>query len=486
MADDLRHHAFLLPRTTSYNGETIPFAYPPLGFYLVAGLSQVLRLDPVAVIRWVPALLATASVMAFYLMAAEFLRSKWRGLAAASAFALLPRSYLWLIVGGGITRALGMLLALLALQQGLRMLRTDRSYFVATTGMLGGLTLLAHPQAAVFLAISLITVVAFHVSRGNLKGPVIKLATAAAVGVLIASPWLVAVVSAHGFGPLLSAGRTAADPTVGASMALSLSFADVGVLDVLTALGVVGVILRIARRQWLVPTWLLLTILIDPRAGATYATVPLALSTVPVLGKLLAHATPTRHHAHELDSQSFPSMVRAHPGSALFLALLLFVSLRTASRASIDPASPLSGLTQDQASAMVWVATHTGPTTTFAVVTNSTWERDYISEWFPVIAERRSTATVQGSEWTGIEAFVRRLGMYRQLQDCADQTAMCLADWAQRWKSVGLWVFLPKGQLAGPSSPDDCCPALRATLSSSPDYRLAYDAPGGTIFAPAH
>ena len=40
---------------------------------------------------------------------------------ATLAFALIPRSYEWLIMGGGITRAPGMLFALLALAAVIRL-----------------------------------------------------------------------------------------------------------------------------------------------------------------------------------------------------------------------------------------------------------------------------------------------------------------------------------------------------------------------------
>jgi hypothetical protein len=120
------------------------------------------------------------------------------------------------------------------------------------------------------------------------------------------------------------------------------------------------------------------------------------------------------------------------------------------------------------------------------VVTGRFWESDYLSEWFPVLAEHTSIATVQGSEWTGIESFLTKLAMYRELQDCATATATCLETWTDGWHMAGAYIFLPKGQLFGPSSPTDCCPALRETLRQSARYRVIYDGGGATIFAPAN
>ncbi|HET7602507.1 MAG TPA: hypothetical protein VFK36_05775, partial [Gemmatimonadales bacterium] len=132
-----------------------------------------------------------------------------------------------------------------------------------------------------------------------------------------------------------------------------------------------------------------------------------------------------------------------------------------------------------------WASANIPPTAETAVVTGLTWERDFTAEWFPVLASRVSAATVQGSEWTGRDAFIRRLASYRQLQRCAKLTANCLTNWTEGWLAGQPYVFVPKGQLAGPISSADCCPALRETLAASPDYRVVYDGPGATIFAPA-
>lgn len=486
MAGDLAGNGFLLPAFTTYNGEAIPFAYPPLGLYLTGILSLFLGGDAAAVVRWLPAALSTASVLALYLMAAELLRSRWRGMVAAAAFALIPRSYLWLIVGGGVTRSLGLLLALLALQQGIRMLRTHRPVHVLTTAVLGGLTLLSHPQAAVFLAVSLLTLLAFHVFRGRGVTAVAQLALAGLGGLLVASPWLLAVVAAHGIEPLLSAGRTALDPTFGAGQVLGLAFADTAVLDLMTTLGVVGIVVQIARGQWMIPVWLMLTVLIDPRAGTTYATVPLALSVVPILGELVQRMIPAHGGTATLESEPLPRLVRTHRAATIVIVLLLFAALRTASRTAVEEIGPLHGLEVDHVTAMQWVQSEVGEEAAFAVVTGHTWESDYLSEWFPVLADRTSLATVQGSEWTGIDSFLDRLAMYRQLQECAYGTATCLDKWVEGWSLPPSYVFLPKGRLFGPSSSTDCCPALRETLLASADYRLVYDGPGATIFAPAN
>jgi hypothetical protein len=482
MARDLSANGFLMPAFTSYNFETIPFAYPPLGLYLIALLGQAGAGDPVAVLRWLPAILSTASVLALYFMAAELLRSRWRGVAAAAAFATMPRSYMWLIGGGGVTRSLGLLLALLTLHQGILMLRRHQPANIAGTALLGGLTALAHPQAAVFLAVSFLALIAF---RGRSVISIGQAALAGAGAMLVVSPWLFAVISAHGLPTLLSAAQTGLDPLNGAYQLVGVAFADSPVFDIITALGILGILVMIARRQWMLPTWLALTVLIDPRAGMTFATVPLALAVVPLLPELVSRMDSAQGAATTIETASMPALLRSHPAAAILLLLLLVVALSTASRTAINGTNPLYGLQPDHVAAMAWARQNSKSDAQFAVVTNRDWGSDYLSEWFPVVAERRSVATVQGSEWKGFPAYLHRLAMDRQLQDCAVRTAACLDDWLKGWDLQGIYFFLPKGQLYGPTSPSDCCPALRETLRASSRYRLVYDGPGATIFAVA-
>jgi hypothetical protein len=85
---------------------------------------------------------------------------------------------------------------------------------------------------------------------------------------------------------------------------------------------------------------------------------------------------------------------------------------------------------------------------------------------------------VQGSEWLGAEVFATQLAMHEAILDCANATADCY-----RSLAPDALIFVPKGELAGPLSPGDCCPALRSTLDEA-GYDVIYDGPGATIAEP--
>src|SRR3546814_8504882 len=65
----------------------------------------------------VPMVESVASVAAFYVLARAMFTDRWTVILATVAFALVPRSFIWLIMGGGLTRALALTLALLAFHQ---------------------------------------------------------------------------------------------------------------------------------------------------------------------------------------------------------------------------------------------------------------------------------------------------------------------------------------------------------------------------------
>ncbi|HTE83970.1 MAG TPA: hypothetical protein VK821_04495, partial [Dehalococcoidia bacterium] len=64
MTRELQRSHYLLPAFTSYNGAHIPFAYPPLGFYLAGLLSAGLHLSLLTVFRFLPLLVNLATIVA--------------------------------------------------------------------------------------------------------------------------------------------------------------------------------------------------------------------------------------------------------------------------------------------------------------------------------------------------------------------------------------------------------------------------------------
>jgi hypothetical protein len=450
-----------LPVSVDWNGGGLPFTYPPLGLYL-AGLTDFgLGMDLVGVFRFLPLAASSLVVPAVYLVGRSLLRSEPAGLAAALAYALTPTAFIWLVQGGGVTRAPGMLLGVLTIWQSVELVRAPGPGRAATTGVLAGLTVLTHPGAALFTALSAAVIWAFE---GRSRRSFAWSGAAVGVAVLVAAPWAALVIQHHGLGGLLDVQNNGPDPRSTLIALLVGRLTGTSFPDPLALFGLGMAILCLVRRRFLLPTWFLASAFL----AWQYAMVPFALLVAVAAIDVLAEwrARPAR----------WATRVFAAAFGTLFA-----VEAAAASLAVLNPNAPLHALSPARRDAMAWVEANLPDDARVAVVTGASWAADPDSEWFPALTGRVSVGTVQGSEWLGRDAFRERLDANGQLQGCVSAGgADCVEGWLELWPAD--YVYLPRGHLRGPNSPDDCCADLRDALLAAPAFTRMYDGPGATIF----
>jgi hypothetical protein len=316
---------------------------------------------------------------------------------------------------------------------------------------------------------------------------------------LVTAPWWASVVAVHGVGPFLAANATGGSIFHGLTWqhALrTLSYSGLGTGEPLLALGgmlaVVGTLSCLTTGSWVLPVWWIAIVVLDARAGSTYATLPIALLAgigvtdvvLPVLRRVRLQVRPVVHPGH--------SPVTAH-GDVLALpaglaryrlqvtVLAIFLVWGAASALLTMPGLPgglpdLVSLSREVRWAMRWIARTTAESARILTVTGKPWEIDKTSEWLPVIGERVSVATVQGTEWLPDRAFSRRQDEYNRAQGCGNWVARCLDDWSAVTGIEFTHVLVPK------ANHWQCCRMLLYDLRRNPAYRLVYDGPGATIF----
>lgn len=480
MTRDLQNANFLLPATTTYNGLGIPFAYPPLGFYVAGLLSSAFGVGLIDVFRFLPLIVSTLTIPVVYLLAREILATRFQALLATWAFALLPRSFDWLIAGGGVTRSLGLLVALLAILEGIRFYRTSRRRDGIGMAVFAGLTALSHPEAALFVVFSmLLAFFAYGRTRRVFRDSVLL----AGVAAVVAAPWWLTVISIHGVGPLISGSQTSADPGATLQPLLTFTFTDEPYAAFLAVVGLVGFLHQVATRRYLLPAWVVLVLVGDPRGASTSVMIPLAmLIAIGVDEVLLARLRDLRRR--ELEDPFWPSSVLRDRFGRLVLGAGLVVGIIGGVRAPIGAVSPLHALPAPNRAAMAWIAANAPPSARFLVVTGSRWFLDATSEWFPVLASRESLATLQGYEWLGKGAWDAQERRNVELQLCAYQAQACLASWTQAANASDAWIYVPVQTIDTASPTGDCCAGFRASLETEPSLTIAYDGPGGTVFKP--
>ncbi len=352
MSRELRENGFLLPAFTSYNGGDIPFGYPPLGLYLNALLGPLFGPGQES-LRYLPLLVTCMTIPAFWFMVRPWVTSPIAAMTTL-AWAVIPRSWMWQVTGGGITRSLGMLFAFLAIGCVIRLLQTsDRRWWILAP-LFCGLTLLSHLESAAFVAVTLaVAWVAHDRSARSFR----RLALVAILGVIVASPWIIAVLAGHGIGPLTSAGGSRlAFMNIALSILVSLRWTSERFIEIGALLGIIGLGLTIATGRWWLAAWIVAIFAVLPGGAATYSMVPWAFLVVAAISTLVTVAIPRR---------------AMRIGTAL-----LVLGLAASIWARYDPLIPLTSLSPSQREAMLWVARETPPDSRFLVVTGAYWPLD--------------------------------------------------------------------------------------------------------------
>jgi len=476
MTRELQQAGFRLPAYTAYNGVGIPFAYPPLGLYLAGLLASLGRLPLLQVFRFLPVALSLMTVPAFWALARALLPSGAAAALATYAFALLPASFTWLIMGGGVTRAAGLLFAILALYQGDALYTREGNRHILATGFWAGLAALSHLAMAWVAAASMAL---FFLTYGRSWRALARSVAAAGVALAITAPWWATVIAQHGLSPFLAAARSPEPPGASLLFFLMLLWTDEPWFPVLAGLALLGLLSCLAARRWFLPAWLLGLVLLDPRTVDTTGSLPLALlaglGIVDVLLPPLNGGAGVAAAAGSAYASWDPA--RSRLARATLCALFVYASCS----ALVANSPVLVGLSSDERMAMEWVAQYTPQTSRFVVLTGDrAWGADRSSEWFPVLAARQSVATVQGREW--LEGFMRSAYAYTMAQRCAAGDGSCLEAWAEEPGQSFTHVYIAKRSSAvGRSVTDDAAASIRNTLRADPRYRVLYDGPGATV-----
>ena len=480
MTRDLQQAGFRLPAATTYNAAGIPFVYPPFGFYAAGLLSSLFHIDLVAIFRFLPVAINLATVVAFFWIAGSILGSRRAAIVAGFGFAFLPAEFVWSIMGGGLTRSLGQLFAILALWQLFVLYTRGPRSSAFWASIFCAFTVLSHPEATYFLGVSAIVLFAFY---GRNRRAVLSSCFVVIGAFVVASPWLATVLALHGPRPFLAAlasGGAGLSSPIG--QLISFNVTAEPLFPVIAASALLGILACFKRRALLLPCWAALTILLDPREGHIFSALPVALLAgvgidsvlLPYLDRL--SALPARPR----DDSSGAGAARTNQMRALDLSAWALLALGCYVFLSAMLVTPrdLGTVSPDQRAAMNWVAENTPPETAFLVIGGAGWASNSISEWFPALAQRKSVATPQGKEWTG--GFAHFQTSFELLQSCsAYRGASCLDSWSRQSSTDFTAVYVAR------YGSTECCPSLRYALLHSTDYREVYDGAGATIFVRA-
>lgn len=470
MIVDLQANHFIAPAYTTYNQVSIPFVYPPLGFYLAGAISSLLKISPVMVLQWLPGILNTCTIPAFYFFAREITGNKLQAGITSLIYAATPHLTSWLSMGGGLTRSLGMLFMLLTLGYTHRVFTRDNHRDMLGVVIFGALTVLSHTEAPVYaVAIAMyIWLIKSRSRKGFFKGIII------AAGIFIlAAPWYWRAISIHGFGPLLSISQSG-NHSLGAIFKLIniQILTEEPFLGLLGSLGILGIAMLVANKNFFIPVMLPVIYLTQPRSAHIMANLPLALAAGYFIVEILLPSI-----------QMGMSRGKWAGGFLAVLAVYLFgnsiyYELSLATR----------HLSQQDRFAMEWVERNTSQKSSFLVISgNQNAFCDPITEWFPSIAMRKSVTTIQGSEWLAGEKFGDRSQGVQQLQACLDNGLECLTTKASQLGVTFDHIYVsinPPTENCGPSEFSEReTRVLVKDLENAQEYSLEFRSDAVAIFS---
>ncbi|HTP00045.1 MAG TPA: hypothetical protein VMJ64_01625 [Anaerolineales bacterium] len=474
MIEDLKANGLRLPAYTSYNHLNIPFAYPPLSLYAGAILAAI-GIPTGEVIRWLPALVSTLSILAFFWMASQMTGSRSVASMATVAYALMPRTFSWYVMGGGLSRSLGILFLLLTCGSAWTLFGKPSWGRIALTALFGAGAVLSHPETGLHALGSCALIWLF---RGrNARG--LRDAALVALGVLLfTSPWWGTVLAQDGLAPIRSALSTGGHSGLFWTPWITMDFAEERFATVITVLGLIGFVVKCIRRDWFLPVWLLVPFVIEPRSATAIAALPLAILAgygladfvIPKIASL-ASGTP----AEGADWTSYMEDSRA---VKLMLAYVLFSMFVGAFAYDLSLARYV--IPDASKEAMQWVHGNTPEGSRFVVLTGRPDAfSDPSTEWFPVLADRTSVNTVQGQEWTLGSKFMPVLYDLPKLQACLNAGPACVEKWATDHKAGFDYLYLEKPADETAAEPSGL---LLYQLRQDSQYSLVFENSGVAVF----
>lgn len=453
LIQDLKNTGFMPPSVTSYNHANIPFAYPPLSFYLVALLGNWSQIPTLDLIRLLPGLTSVLIVPVMYLFAAFFaevalpsVNPRVYGLITATVIAFWPATYSLFIEGGGIARAPGYVAAVLACYCAFRLWRQSSLFWLIASIAALSLTILFHPGAAWFALTSIL----FSWLWFGRSWRTWRLALFLLLGTVLAtSPWWWGVLTRYGIDPLIAASQTPRAWSAWESVIL-WNWSTETFLPLFAFLGLLGIFWCVNHGLWFLPAWLVIMLLVNGRSVPAFAAPAMSLLISIAVIKVIV-----------------PPLGSLGARIALLWGLVFVFVAAWAFPFFNYPM--LRTLDRGERAALDWIKLNTPATSRFAVITADPLGHDPVVEWFPALTMRVSINTTQGYEWIrGAEA--KRIMLYPLLQQC--DSVECVEAWSKQAGQPFTHLYLSA----------NCCVTLRYSLQTQSEYVINYSNASATIF----
>lgn len=424
MTQDLVNNQFRLPVYATYNNLQIPFAYPPLAFYITGSLHTLFGWELFDLIHVLPGLFSFMTIPIFYLFAKKIILSDLQLGFATIIFSLTPATFDWMIMGGGITRALGYIFTLLTLISSLQIFSTNRTTkSIIETTLFTSLAILSHPETFIPITAAILGLcIFFKVNRKIIT----KIIIITFLTFVLTSPWWGSVIKNHGFDPFISALHAGIGQSENLLRILIPNLANEPFLQLSTLLGFLGMYILLARKLFLLPILFCALFLTVTKSGWRYIAIIIALISSYSIMFFFDNLIPKVRKQNDKNNQR----VLITPFWAKLLFIHFVIIWIISSFYTVFMYRNKASLTNEELSAFHWVNTNTTPKSTFLLLTGrDPTQYDPTSEWFPALTQRKNISTIYGREWLRDEVFIDVIKASKTVQKCVFEDLKCIDTW---------------------------------------------------------
>jgi hypothetical protein len=430
MVEDLLNNGLRIPKYSTYNNDLIPFAYPPLAFYIVALIKLASGQSLLQLFRVIPLLVSILIIFAFYLFVKKLFNNEVKTALSVLIFALLPRTYQWFIMGGGVTRGFGFLFAILAIACIWDLFSQKLNWMnLAGVILFSSACVLSHPETSLFLVFMAGVLLIYHrFGWMNLRNGLIVVA-----GVIVCIlPWIISIVGHHGLDPFLGAAGTGHGEwfEIKNFLTLKFGFENPLFLSIVSVFGLIALFLNRDRLTYILSAGILIGYFLFPRSGPNLLT--LLVSPLAAMGfyKII-----TLSGSKEGQETSFyEAMESSFKSKVILIFVVVYLSIGAFSFKYIVDRERLI-LTDDLLEVYSWLDENIDQDDHImfypAAGAGRYWWNDFAAEWFPALTSKANLTTVQGYEWVAGE-YQKRVDEYVELRTCSETGPVCVADWESR------------------------------------------------------
>jgi hypothetical protein len=378
-----------------YTEGGIPFAYPPLPFYIEAVLLDFFSLPQVLVVNLLPPLVTVMTLPAFYFLTSQAVSDYRTRLFCLALFAVLPNAFLQQIEGQGLAEAFGTLSLIWYFVFLFKASQKRSTTNFLLVGFFWAICVISSPGSAyVSLPIFLVFSIYMLVSAGhrNRSKIIMRLLLSAVTAVALSSPYWLSVIANHGIDVFVDSfaaqhkglWATIAEPLLSLSKLQIVSGPYPLMWNLLTLSGIIWMIIR---SRWVLLAWFFILYAI-PNEGPWMASIAIAILAGVGISKVIIPALASSAGKCRNEEIAFTCL------SVGLLVIILLLFANTLTVVTEKPFIPKWVLSTHALEAMNWVRENTSANTQLIVLAFH-----QVQEWSPQISRRTVLNMQYGAEW---------------------------------------------------------------------------------------